>query len=155
MSAPSYRRGRTGYLAELLNKEAQRHMAKLNLDALRAEADMTPHEVTLGGHTYQFRARLPLEFTDLLNAGRMGEAMKLLLVDQADWELMRAALPDDQDLAWIAEMYAVALPELQASQPSSQNDNGSSRPTLPASTTSTSAKRASARKRSGSAGSTP
>ena len=145
-----------GYLFDLLHREAQRRMAKINLDALRAEADMTPHEVTLGGAVYQFRARLPLEFSDLLNEGKMGEAMKLLLVDQVDWEQMRAALPDDQDLTWIAEMYAVALPELQASQPSSQNGSGSSRPTSPSSTPdSPSPKRATARKRSGSAGSTP
>lgn len=130
-------------------------MATLNLDALRAEADMTPHEVTLGGQVYRFRARLPLEFADLLNQGQVVEAFKLLLVDPTEWEQMRAALPDDQDLLAISDMYAVALPELQASQRSSPNGSGSSRPTSNGSTGSTSPRSVSARKRSGSADSKP
>lgn len=131
-------------------------MAILNLDALRAEANMTPHEVTLGGQVYRFRARMPLEFAELLNKGELSEAMKLLLIDPSEWEQMRTALPDDQDLIAIAEMYSVALPELQRSQPSSQSTNGSSKPTSPATVpASTSRPRVSGRKPSGSAGSSP
>jgi hypothetical protein len=130
-------------------------MAKLNLDALRAEADMTPHEVTLGGKTYRLRARMPLEFTQLLGEGQLVDAVQLLLVDPSEWAQMRAALPDDADLLAIAELYAVDLPESPASPPSSSNGGVSSRPTSNAGIPSISSKRASARKRSGSAGSTP
>jgi hypothetical protein len=131
-------------------------MAKLDLDALRAEADMTPHEVTLGGEVFRLRARLPLEFAELLNEGKLSDAMRLLLIDPAEWETMRLALPDDQDLTAIAEMYAVALPELQASQRSSPNGKPSLRPTSPSTIpASASPRRASGRPRSGSAGSTP
>jgi hypothetical protein len=142
-------------LHDLWLREVQRRMAKLDLDALRAEADMTPHEVTVGGQTFQFRAQMPVEYTDLLNAGKLGEALKLLLVDPGDWEQFRLAVPDAQDLTWITELYAVDQGESAASVPSSPSGNGSSRPTSNGSTASASPKPASARRRSGSAGSTP
>src|SRR6266542_2805423 len=128
-------------------------MGRRDLDALRAEADTTPHEVVLGGRTYRFRATLPLEFTELLNEGKFVQAVKLLLVDPSEWEQMRAAVPDAQDLSAIAEMYALALPESSGSQPSSRNGDGSSPPTSGPTTSSVSPKRASGRGRSGSASS--
>lgn len=130
-------------------------MGKLNLDALRAEAENTPHEVTLGGRVYLFKPRMPLEFTERLNEGRMTEAIKLLLVDPDEWEAMRVAVPDDRDLLAISELYAVDMGESQASQRSSLNGNGSSRPISPATTASVSPMPASARGKSGSAGSKP
>lgn len=130
-------------------------MGKLDLDALRAEAENTPHEITLGGRIYLFKPRMPLEFTERLNNGEVVEAIKLLLVDPGDWETMRAAIPDDRDLLAISELYAVDMGESRASAPSSRNGNGSLRPTSPTSTASTSPRRASAHKPSGSEGSTP
>jgi hypothetical protein len=133
-------------------------MAKLDLDARRAarsEADNTPHEVTLDGHVYPLRARMPVEFTQLLGEGKLVDAVKLILVDPDDWEQMRQALPDDDDLLAIAGLYAVDLPESPASPPTSGNGGRTSRPTSRAIITSTSQPAASGRKRSGSAGSTP
>jgi hypothetical protein len=133
-------------------------MAKLDLDArraARAEADNTPHEVTLAGHVYPLRARMPLEFTQLLGDGKLVDAVKLLLVDPDDWEQMRTALPDDDDLLALTELYTVDMGESPASPPTSSNGGRSSRPTSRAITTSTSRPRATAPKRSGSAGSTP
>lgn len=127
-------------------------MATLNLDALRAEADMTPHEVTLGGKTYRFRARMPLEFAELLNAGKLAEAVKLLLVDGSEYEQFREAIPDDQDLLAITDLYAVDLPESGRSAPSSLNGGPSSKSTSNGSTPSTSPRRAGARRPSASAG---
>jgi hypothetical protein len=133
-------------------------MATLDLDArraARAEADLAPHEVTLGSKTYRLRPRMPLEFTQLLNEGKLVEAVQLLLIDPLDWAEMRLTFPDDDDLLAIAELYAVDLPESPASARSSTNGGPSSRPTSSASTPSISAKPATGRKRSGSAGSTP
>jgi hypothetical protein len=98
---------------------------------------------------------MPLEFTQLLGEGKLVDAVRLLLVDPDDWEQMRAALPDDDDLLAIAELYAVDLPESPASPPTSSNGGRTSRPTSRAITTSTSRPRATAPKRSGSAASTP
>jgi hypothetical protein len=137
-------------------------MATLDLNAKRAartEAENKPHEVTLGfaddgtDRIYQLKPRMPLEFSDLLRAGRMREAMQLLLIDPTDWEQLRKAQPDEDDLLAIADLYGVNLPESPASAPSSSNGGGPSRPTSNGSTGSTSPKPASARKRSGSAGS--
>ena len=85
----------------------------------------------------------------------MGEAMQLLLVDPGDWAELRKAVPDDDDLTAIAELYAVDLGESSASPASSSNGGRPSNLTLPSDITSTSARRATARKPSGSAGSTP
>src|SRR6266496_4861787 len=87
-------------------KEAQRRMAKLDLDALRAEADMTPHEVVLGGQTYRLRATMPLDCMALIKAGDLAEAMAMLLIDPGEWEQMRAAVPDDRDLLAVVALYS-------------------------------------------------
>jgi hypothetical protein len=142
-------RDRFRYLQGLVAKEAQR-MATLDLDAkraARAEASMTPHEVILGGKTYRLRARMPLEFTDHLNEGRIVEAVKLLLIDPTEWEQLRLAVPDDEDLLAITELYAVDLPESPASAPSSPNGGTPVRPISSATTRSTSARRPTGRKR--------
>jgi len=118
-------------------------MATIDLDARRAartEADNEPHTATLGGKQYRFKPRMPLEFTDLLSAGRMGEAMQLLLVDPADWQRMRTSQPDEDDLMAIAELYGVDLGEAPASAPSSPSTGARSRPTSRRTTASTSLK---------------
>ena len=130
-------------------------MAKLDLDALRAEADMTPHEVTLGGETYRLRATMPLDCMALIKQGDLAEAMAMLLIDPGEWEQMRAAVPDDRDLLAVVALYGVDEGEAPASPDSSLNGGRPSPPTSRPSTASTSPKPATARKRSGSAGSTP
>ena len=133
-------------------------MATIDLDARRAartETENKPHEATLGGRTYRFKPRMPLEFTDLLNTpGRIAEAIKLILVDPDDWAEFRQAVPDDDDLIAITELYGVDLGEAVASAGSSLNGGASSRPTSKPTTASTSRKRATAPTRSGSAAST-
>lgn len=133
-------------------------MATIDLDArraARAEAENKPHEVILEGRTYLLRPRMPLEFTDLLNAGRMGEAMQLLLVNPEEWADLRKAVPDDDDLAGIAEVYAVNLPEAGGSAPSSTNGGSSSKATSLSATDLISQTPATVHKRSGSAASKP
>jgi len=98
---------------------------------------------------------MPLEFTDLLNTpGRIAEAIKLILVDPDDWAEFRQAVPDDDDLIAITELYGVDLGEAVASAASSPSGGASSRPTSKPTTASTSRARATARTRSGSAAST-
>lgn len=139
-------------------------MARLDLNARRAarsEAENEPHEVALGfdvdgaERMYRFVPRLPLEFTDLVSAGRLGEAMQLLLVDQADWEQLRKDVPDDDDLAAIAELYAVNIPQSVGSAPSSMNGSRASKPTSRRTTGSTSRRPVGGPGPSGSGGSTP
>jgi hypothetical protein len=139
-------------------------MARIDLNATRAarsEAENQPHEVVLGfdasgaEQVFRLRPRMPLEFPSLLARGLFDEAVKIILVDQEDWERMRAAVPEEDDLMAIADLYALDLGESPASARSSTNGGRSSRPTSSGSTRSTSRKRAGAGKRLGSAGSTP
>jgi hypothetical protein len=120
--------------------EGDENVAKLNLDARRAarsEAENEPHEVILGGHTFRLKPRMPLEFIDLLVSGVLSGALRVLLVDPKQWEALLAAGPDDGDLADIAALYGVSVPESQGSAPSSTNGGPSSNPTLPSDITST------------------
>jgi hypothetical protein len=139
-------------------------MARIDLNAKRAarsEAENEPHEVILGFNDdgteqiFKLKPRMPLDFTDLLVTGRMGEAMRLLLVDPDDWERMHKAEPEEDDLLAVAEVYGVELPESPGSERSSQNGGPSLRRTSSGSTASTSRKRAGGRKPSAPAGSTP
>jgi hypothetical protein len=138
-------------------------MTRIDLNATRAartEAQNQPHEVVLGfdasgaEQVFKLRPRMPLEFPSLLARGLFDEAVKLILVDPQDWERMRAAVPEEDDLMAIADLYALDLGESSASPPSSSNGGRSSRPTSSGSTVSTSRRRAGAPKPSGSAGST-
>jgi hypothetical protein len=132
-------------------------MAELDLDALRAarsEAENEPHTVTLNGRAWRLVPRMPLEFVDLLAAGQLGNAMKTLLVDPADWDEFKRAVPDDQDLFAIASLYGVDLGESQGSPATSGNGGPPSKPTSKSTITSTSRPRATARKPSGPGGST-
>lgn len=135
------------HLLLLHAKEAMRRMARLDLDARRAEADMTPHEVVLGGKTYRFVARLPVEFMTLLKQGDLEDAMRLLMLDPSEWDELRAAVPTDDDLMAIVELYGVSEGESSASNGSSPSAGTSSRPTSSPTTGSTSGRSASGRKR--------
>lgn len=134
-------------IQELRHKEAQRRMAKLDLNARRAarsEAEKEPHEVELGHDAdgnplvWRLRPQMPVEYTDLLVQGRMAEALRLLLVDEDDWPELRKQVPDDDELTAISELYAVTPPESPASAGSSTSDGTSSRRTSNGSTASTS-----------------
>lgn len=138
-------------------------MAKLNLNARRAarsEAENTPHEVTLGfdadgkPQVFKLKPRMPVEYMDLLSAGQLGAALRMLLVDPSQWELLRGADPDHEDLAEITELYSVSLPESDSSASSSTNGGPSSKLTLPSDITSISARSVTDPAPSGSAGST-
>lgn len=134
-------------------------MARADLNAKRAarsEAENAPHEVALGfdadgkERVFFLKPRLPVAFVELLREGRIREALQLLLVDPADWEPMRAADLDSDDLMAICELYGVDLPESPASTRSSTNGGPSSRPTSKRRTGSTSHKPAGAREPSAS-----
>lgn len=138
-------------------------MARLDLNAKRAarsEAENEPHEVALGydpegnEQVFRLRPRMPLEFPSLLQRGQFREAMELILVDPSDWQRMRDAVPEEDELLAMANLYGVDAGEPLASTRSSTNGGPRSRPTSNASTRSTSAKRASAPKPSGSDAST-
>lgn len=139
-------------------------MARIDLNATRAarsEAENQPHEVVLGfdasgaEQVFKLRPRMPLEFPVLLARGLFDEAVKIILVDQDDWERMRAAVPEEEDLMAIADLYALDLGESPASARSSTNGGQSARPTSSGSTRSTSRKRAGGKRPSGSAASKP
>ena len=139
-------------------------MARLDLNAKRAartEAENEPHEVVLGfdpdgaEQVFLVRPRMPLEFPSLLARGLFREALELILVDPADWQRMRKAVPEEEELLEMANLYGVDVGEAPASTRSSKNGGRSSRPTSRPSTSSTSPKPAGATKRSGSAASTP
>lgn len=53
-------------------------MGVLDLDARRAEANDEPHQLTLGGETYELPARVPLAFVEELSNNRFYEAIALL-----------------------------------------------------------------------------
>jgi hypothetical protein len=128
-------------------------MGKLNLDARRAarsEAENQPHEVVLGGQTFLLKPRMPIEFMDLLGAGQLGAALRILLVDPGQWDSFRMGEPDSDDLAEITGLYAVTPPESDGSASSSTNGGPSSKLTLPSDITSTSVRRAMDQAASGS-----
>ena len=139
-------------------------MARLDLNASRAarsEAENEPHEVVLGfdatgaEQVFRLRPRMPLEFPSLLARGLFREAMELILVDPSDWQRMREAVPEEDELLEMANLYGVNVGEAPASTHSSSNGGRSSRSTSRPPTISTLPKRAGGPKRSGSAASTP
>jgi hypothetical protein len=126
------------------------HPLDLDLDELRAarsEADKATRSVQFGGERFEFPVRMPLEFGDLLNAGRFGAAFRALLGD-ADGDRFLAHRPDDLDLQVLSErLYGVEQGEALASSSSSNGTSRRSRPTSNGSIRSTSPKRAGAPKR--------
>lgn len=113
-------------------------MARADLNAKRAarsEAENEPHELVLGyddegnEQVFLLRPRMPMEFPPLLRAARFDEAMQVILVNPADWERLRAAVPEDDDWADISALYGTDQGESSASTPSSTNDGRKSRQT--------------------------
>jgi hypothetical protein len=112
-------------------------VATLDLNARRAarsEAENKPHELRLGfdkqGNPLVFllKPRMPVEYMDLLQVEQAGAAIRCLLVDPGQWELLHEQEPDVEDLGQITELYAVSLPESAGSPRSSTNGGPSSNP---------------------------
>jgi hypothetical protein len=114
--------------------------------AARLEARGEPRWFIFGGDKFEIPPELPAEFAYLLDDPK--EALRFLLVDDFDrfWKLR----PSGQDLialvGWLTKTYG-APGESSASAGSSATGGRRSRPTSPATTKSTSAKRASGRSR--------
>jgi hypothetical protein len=111
-------------------------MARLDLNARRAarsEAENEPHQVTLGfdpdgkALVFRLKPRMPVEYMDLLGAGQLGAALRILLVDPDQWDAFRMGEPDSDDLAEITELYSVSLGESDGSASSSTNGGSSSK----------------------------
>lgn len=120
-------------------------MARIDLDAkraARAEADKTPHELVLGGETFQVPAHMPLEVIDLMTDGKMRPAFEILLGDPDTVSRFFGHRPDDLDLEAMMAVYNPdgGGPESSASAASLQNIGRRSRPTSAATTGSASPK---------------
>jgi hypothetical protein len=130
-------------------------MGALDLDAARAaraEARGEPPTVTLGGETFTLPAELPMRYVWTLVEGDDMDALKVLFDGQLDRFL--ATEPTREDIlalvAGVPALYGLASPgESPASAGSSNSGSSRSRPTSPAATRSTSAKRSTGRRRSG------
>lgn len=115
--------------------------------AARAEARNEPHVVEFGDRDYELVYELPIEFAELLNAGRFKMAVGLILADPEDLAEFMSNSPTFEDIKEIAEVFGLdGLGESSASASSSNNTSSRSRPTSNRSTALTSAKRAGARK---------
>ena len=129
--------------------------------AARSEVENAPHEVAFGfdadgkPRVFWLKPRMPIEFIDLLATGAAGAALRLLLVDPAQWDAFRMGEPDSDDLAAIAALYGVDLPESQGSPDSSTNGGPTSNATSLSATDLILQTPAMADSRLGSAGSQP
>jgi hypothetical protein len=130
-------------------------MGDLDLDAARAaraEARGEPPTVTLGGETFTLPPEMPLRYVWTLVDGDDMAALRVLFNGQLDRFL--ATEPTREDIltliAGVPALYGLVSPgESPASAGSSNDGSSRSRPTSPAATRSTSAKRSTARRRSG------
>lgn len=114
--------------------------------AARAEVADDPPAIRLGGVDYQLVAELPLEFADLVLAGRLRLAVGILLADIDELESFMAHKPTLGDLTEIAGVYGFrSLGESLASRTRSNGTSKPSRPTSKRTTGSTSARPAGGR----------
>ena len=125
----------------------------LDLDAARAARAEVRGEaptITIGGETFTLPPELPMRYVWTLVDGEDMDSLKVLFDGQLDRFL--ATDPTREDIlalvAGIPELYGLASEgESPASDGSSGNGSGHSRPTSAASTRSTSAKPAGVRRR--------
>lgn len=109
--------------------------------AARAEVADDPPAIRLGGREFGLVSELPLEFADLVLAGRLRLAVGILLADVEDLDVFMANKPTIQDLTEIAGIYGFAsLGESLASRKRSNGTSNPSRPTSKRTTGSTSAR---------------
>lgn len=129
-------------------------MSELDLDAARAaraEARGEAPTVILGGETFTLPAELPMRYVWTLVDGEDIDALKVLFDGQL--ERFLATEPTREDIlalvAGVPKLYGLGGPgESPASAGSSNGGSNRSRPTSPAATRSTSAKRSTGRRRS-------
>lgn len=131
-------------------------MSEIDLDAARAaraEARGEPHHLKLGGDKFELPGELPWDYFDILDTGDMKAALKMLL--NGTFERFWGHDPTTDDMQLLATSvpalygFGKGHPESSASGGSSAPTGKPSRPTSPAGTTSTSAKRSTARRRPG------
>jgi hypothetical protein len=118
-------------MAQVLDLNARR--------AARSEAENIPHKVALGFNAdgtprvFELKPVMPVEYMDLLGAGQLGAALRILLVDPDQWEQFRMGEPNSDDLEAITQLYAVSVPESDGSPSFSTNGGPTSNVTsLPA-----------------------
>ena len=88
--------------------------------AARSEAQKEPHEIILGGETFELPPRIPLESIELMATAEFREAFRVLLGDEDTARRFFAHRPDDGDLEEIMGLYGTG-PESSASPGSSLN----------------------------------
>lgn len=113
-------------------------MAKVDLDAIaaRSEGKRETHTVTVGGVDFELVPEMPLEFAELLNEARMTEAVRCLLVNPEEAQLMLSL--ERKDSTGKVYAHGIQLPELEqfarlyeTDLPESSASSGRSLPTLP------------------------
>lgn len=115
---------------------------ELDLNVPRSEAAPEDHTLIVGDEHFELPPELPIDLMDLLQDGRVGAALRLLLGDRYDDASAAAGGFSMQDLGRIVNhFYGLAVGESSASDSSSGSGGTSSRPTSSASTASTSRKR--------------
>lgn len=131
-------------------------MGELDLDAARAardEARGERHHLKLGGEQFELPTELPWDYFEILDTGDMKVALGMLL--NGDFDRFWTHKPTTDDMKLLATSvpalygFGKGNPESSASGGSSEPTGNPSRPTSPAPTRSTSAKRSTARRRSG------
>lgn len=122
-------------------------MAHLDLDqakAARLEAITERHSFTYGGREFELPAELPAAVFIAQDQGVFSAgSIMAAIVGQDQWVRLNDMEPSQPDMEalrdWAMGLYGVeSLPESPASQPSSEDDGGSSRPTSNGSTDATS-----------------
>jgi hypothetical protein len=108
-------------------------MARLDLDARRAEANSDPHVVQLGGHDYELPPKLPLALAQYLVEGRTVDAIRILFGDDAAPAVERLLTDDDLD-AIARQLYGVTPGEARPALARSPTNGARSNPTFVAST---------------------
>ncbi len=118
--------------------------------AARAEVADDPPVIRLGGRDYVLSAEMPLEFADLVLAGRLRLAVGILLDDVEDLEPFMANRPTLGDLVELAQIYGFSsLGESLASRTRSGGTTKPSRPTSKGTTASTSGRPAGGQRKRG------
>ena len=95
-------------------------------------------QMMLGDETFDLLDELPIEIGELANENRIGDALKLMLRDQADWPRLKACRPSFNDVLDVIEYFGTALGESVRSIESSATTGLPSKPTSTAITDETS-----------------
>lgn len=116
----------------------------IDLDAARRARDEVNGSdgpsVLFGGQEFRLPNEMPFDFAALLNDGKIADAIRFLLADQAEaFFALKPSVPDMMALAEsLSDVYGMSPGEPQASSASSRPAGEPSRPTSSASTVATS-----------------